>query len=541
MPTVKTFTGLAPRVPRHLSVPGMASAALDVDLRSGSIRPWRSPRPLVSAGADAVTGRLLGNGCWVFWDRCVESTEYLPDHGRLYVTGRSARPEVADTDAAGLEYHWLGVPAPESAPSVSGGGGEIDRDCDARSYVYVYVNGHMESSAPSPPSAQVTVRDGEAVTVGGLAPPPEGWDVQAVAVYRSVTGERRTVEDMQAPASVWALAGVVPAGTASFTDGLLLRELGPALSTEHVRVPPQCLRKISHLEGTGILCGAEGNRLLFTEPFQPWNWPVEHELTFPYDIVTLGTMRTLGVLTTGAQGYVVEGAPPCSDGLQSRKVLEAVPAYPDLGCGRPHSAVMTPFGLVYSAKVGLVLLKPDASQEILTAPWYTPGQWQGLRPDTARLAWWEGTLFCATDAETLLLEIDPKTHGDGETGILTTASVRPDDMWTTDAGELMMLHSGWVWQWDAGTALMPYRWESTDLRMDGRQSPSSARVRTEGTWMTLRDTDLGGLYKRFVGGDRPFRLARLGRHRTYRLGFEGTGAVLSAEIGPSELAQEHYR
>ncbi|MDR1314803.1 MAG: hypothetical protein LBQ12_14220 [Deltaproteobacteria bacterium] len=552
MPLINLFTGLAPRVPKHLKGPGMAMTARDVDLRSGSIKAWRSARKLAEPGPDVLSAILLRNGEWEFWNTCVEATEYLPDYGRLYVTGRSERPEVADVCSMPLEYFYLGVPAPRRPPLVQGP--EIlGEDSDARSYVYTYINRFGEMSAPSPASVQLTVRDGDPVRVYGMSPPPDGWGVEAIAVWRSATGVRKTLEDMQAPGSAWLLVYIISSRDGELTDDLMLKELHEALSTETVRVPPAGLRQISCLGGTGTLCGVEGHRLYFSENFQPWNWPVENEMTFPYDIVNMRTMGGSGdigsrgfastrsgarvFLTTTAGAYVVEGLPPCSDNLQSRQVHEVTPHYPDLGCGRPNSAVMTPFGMVYSASVGLVLIKSDGSCDVLTALWYTSELWKELRPDTARLAFWQGLLFCVTDAESLVLEIDPKTYGDGDVGILTTLSARPRNLWTTESGELLMLEGGSIRQFNAGKGKVDYDWESADLEFEGRTSPSSARVRTDGTTMTLKCPVPGLEYSRFVSGDKPFRLGRLGRHLKYRLEFKGQGAVESAELGVSEFVE----
>jgi hypothetical protein len=330
------------------------------------------------------------------------------------------------------------------------------------------------------------------------------------------------------------MCGTVAAGQASFTDSLLLKELHEPLATENVRVPPKELRQIRLIEGTGTLCGVTDHRLHFSENFQPWSWPVEYDMTFPCRIVNMVTVGPTVFISTEAGAYVVTGAMPCSDNLQSRKVREVRPPYPDLGCGRPHSATATPFGMAYSSGAGLTLVKPDASCDVLTGLWYTADQWSRLRPDTARLAYWRGFVFCATDAETLVLEIDPKPYGDGEVGVLTTSSVRPGDMWTTENGELIMLEDGRLMQWNAGDGRMPYEWVSSDLEFDGMTSPSFARVRTRGTTVTLSaGPDLN--YTRFVADDRSFRVGRLGRHRTYRLGFTGTEAVESAELGVTEL------
>jgi hypothetical protein len=360
-----------------------------------------------------------------------------------------------------------------------------------------------------------------------------------VDIYRSASGIRRGAEDMQSQATAWLHVGRVAAGTGEFLDGVLMKNLGHAMDTEEVCVPPPRLRKITHVEETGTLCGADGCRLHFSENFQPWNWPVEHDMTFPHGIVNLVSIGQRVFLTTSAKAYVVDASPSCSDSLQSRKVLETDMPLPDLGCGRNHSAAATPFGMVFSSPLGLTLLKGDATFELLTSPWYTQEQWAGLRPETARVAFWRGMIFCVTDAASLVLEADPKPYGDPESGTLAMTSDRPEDIWAACNGELLMLEDGVIRQWNAGTRLRPFDWQSADLRFQGKLSPTWAKVRTEGTFLRLSPggrnppTWSGPV---FISGDEPVRVARTGRHDTYRIGLSGTSPVESVSLDVTAFA-----
>jgi hypothetical protein len=537
MPLISLFTGLAPRLPEHAKAPGMASEARDVDLRAGTLRPWRERRLVADVGADVVSCWCEG-GRMLTWYACVDTAYYLPDYQRLYVTGRRELPEAADLSEDPPGYTFLGVPGPDAPPSAGGGGGGTDAESDARSYVYTWVNKYGEESAPSPPSAQITCRDGDAVSVSTAAP-PAGYGIVAANVYRTASGTRKSPEDMQTPATVWSYAGTAsPGGTLS--DGLLLKELGRALGTADVHMPPDGLRAVRHVEGTAHLAGVAANRLFFSRARQPWNWPLEAEMTFRHHVVNMTSVGGTVFITTDANAYVVEGPLSCGPGLKERQVWKVPQPVPDLGCGRPHSAVPTPFGMAYSSPLGLALVKASTSMyrteaafEILTAPWYTQEEWNRLRPDTARLAFWRGLLFCITDAASLVLGIDPKTYGDGETGTLSTISDRPDDLWTTSGGELLMLEGGRVWQWDAGDSFRPFAWESADLRVEGRSTPSWAKVRTSGARFRLWPSGPFGRrdeYETAVTGPRPFRLPRMGRHEVYRVGLYGTGQVDSVRL-----------
>jgi hypothetical protein len=373
------------------------------------------------------------------------------------------------------------------------------------------------------------VKDGTAVTLSGIPAPPDGWGVTSVDIYRSASGIRRGVDEMQNAATVWLHVGRVAAGTTTFTDSVLMKNLGPAMDTEDVRVPPAGLRQIRHIEGTGTLCGKDGCRLHFCENFQPWNWPVEHDMTFPHGIVNLASVGTAVFLSTSARTYVVDGSPSCSDSLQSRRVLETDVLLPDLGAGRPHSAAATPFGMVFPSPTGLALVNAKAEVKILTGPWYTPAQWSRLRPDTARLAFWRGMIFCVTDVVSLVLHVDPQPYGDPAGGTLTTISDRPDDLWTTESGELLMLEGGKLRQWDAGTGVREFVWQSAEVPCGGGFVPTWIKIRTEGTWFSIAP-GAGRAERRwseeiFISGPRPRRLRRTGRHDRYSVRVRGTCPV----------------
>jgi hypothetical protein len=407
-------------------------------------------------------------------------------------------------------------------------------ESDSRSYVYTYFNGYLEESGPSPASMSLTVKDGDAVTVSGLAAPPSGWDVVGVNIYRTVTGPVQGEQGEHKPNTAYLRVVSLLGQPSSYEDKVLMKNLGVPLHTYDTRVPPSGMKRISHLAGTGVLVGVTEDMVCFSDNLRPWDWPDWGEHTLPYRIVNMVSVDTKVFVSTEGRAYVLDASGYCEP-QKIMPVIDTDSELPDVSCGYPSQAVPTPFGMVYPGKAGLVNVKPDASYELLTAPWYSPSDWARLAPESARLAFWQGRIFCVTERVSFVLGIDPVLK-DHEGGALTTISDKPVDMRVTATGELLMLEGGKVWQWDAGDTSRPYDWESTVLEFGGELSPTAARVVAKGpATFRITGTSTGLSFERFVGDRRMFRLGRLGRQRGYKVGLTGVASVESLEFGTTAV------
>lgn len=523
---ISGFNGLAPRMGDWQLPVGAAREARDLWLSNGGIRPWRTPLTLVDAPEGAVCFHFMGCGV-AFWDKVVRATDWIPDGGPIrFVVGRTWRPEILLEDGS---YVPLGVDAPETAPSISctESYGETS---DMRSYVYTWVDALGHESAPSPPSRSAPVKDGDPVVVSGLPVLPEG--IASLRLYRTATGSRLDDEEKESSGSLtaWLLVAEPSDGETFHVDQLLTRELGARLETEEDRPPPIGMSHILRLPGRGVLAGAAGNRIHFSEDYRPWVWPPVMDLTLPDRIVNLGVLGTTLFATTEGAPAIIDTS-EC-DPASPKAVVEVPAAPPDVGRLHARSAAVTPFGMVYSSVDGLVLLAADGSFRILTASWYDRPTWSVMQPETARMAWWRGRLICATDVDTLVLEIDARTFGDSEAGILTTLSLSPVDMQVAPSGALAMLVDGEVLLFDQGDRLMPWVWESAPLPMGGDATFTAVRVRPSGALVTVEGRP-GDAVSVALPDGRPRRLPRLGRSDSFVIRLEGGPPVDRFEIAES--------
>lgn len=529
MAIISSFGGIIPRVAWHNLPLTNATVAHDVKIRNGKLEPWRERLAVGTAVSDAVA--VWYHGCCPYtFDKCVDMAEYVTDYGRLYFTGRQDYPEVAKIEHnCGLTYYRLGVPQPTNTPRVSGTE-STGRDAASRTYVYTYVNVFGEEGAPSQPSASLTVKDGTAVTVSGFNSPSAEYGVTAVNIYRTATAWASGQEKTQDITTDYLLVATIPVGTSSYTDTILEKNLGEAITTEFVREPPENLRHIRYLRGTGVLTGVTTNQVHFSKAYQPSNWPVEYDLTLPYNIVNVQTLGNKLFVSTDSYPFVIDGAPNC-EARQCRGVTEVFTPLPDIGCGHVNSSVATPFGMVYSSKDGLVLVSTDARFQIITSAWFSTDDWVKIRPDTVRLAYWRGYLVCVTDVISFMLEIDGGTYNDSKVSNLVTISDTPVAMTTTQSGELIMLDGNILWQWNAGSTFRDYIWTSRELNFGGTSTPTTAKVKTNGIKLHLLDMDDAHYFERFVPDEEPVRLKRLGRQRCWRVSFTGNGTVEYIALG----------
>lgn len=491
--------------------------------------------------------------CYYTWDTCVSVAEYLPDYNSMFITGRRDYPERAVFgDNCQLTYYRLGVPKPAGTPSVSSasenaiGRSEVNdqRTMTGRSYCVTYVNVFGEESAPGNPSRVISVCDGDTVVITGLpSAPASEYGVNYIRIYRSASvmnsdsgGTKRATEN-DTPAS-WFMIAELPVGTESYADSAKELDLGWALQTDDYREPPADLRQMTYLRGTGVLAGVTTNMVHFSEPYQPWNWMRKSDLTLPYNIVHAVSFGAYLYVTTTANPYVIDMTKGCQE--QCTQVDDVNISLPDIACGYAHSAVATPFGCVYVSKDGLVLIKSDAQVDLLTKAYFSTEDWAKIRPETIRLTYWRGYIVFVSDKASFMLEVDPSLYGDdtgAKAGNLTTFSDSPVDLIDSANDELLMMDSGFIWQWNAGHTWRRYHWESRPFDFNGLSSPNSVKLilRKGSTYFTIisADTDQQQLWGGVITDSRPHRIGRLGRHWFYKLGLDGTGVVESAYINNS--------
>lgn len=544
---IDRFGGIVPRQPEHSLHKTQATKAHNVRLRRNRLEPWREPKRLQKAPLGAYRVALHGD-IPLFFSTPVSVAEISPDWARLYVTGNADYPQVIELDEKGNPtFYRLGVPQPTNAPMAVPEESICSRASDSRSYVYTYVNRWGEESAPSNPSDPITVEDGATVTVTGLLPPPDGYGIDTINLYRTVTGAR-DLNSKQELMTDYLFVDSLPITAFAYTDEVLLSGLGPVLDSEGVCPPPEGLQNITALETVVRLCGSVDNRLYFTELFQPYNWAEKYTLTLDHTIKHIGAFHDSVFVTTDSVVYYI--TPPDCNESSCATIRPFSEKLPDIGT----RSLSTPYGYIFVSSAGLILLKPDLSYDILTSLWLSPEEWKQVLPHTARMGLYQNYLFIITDIVSFVLNLDRDKYSDTAGGELSTISDRPIDLITTNTGELLLLENNELRMWDAGGTFRPFFWESRELigqdgirtnitfgaaRQDEARgvtwAPVSAKIHTKGTKFSLISPVQDPAYERSVSSEAWFRLPRIGRNLWYKIRLEGIQAVDFVAMGTSNF------
>lgn len=165
---LQNFTGQIPKLDRQLIPDGAAQRSENADYSSGRIEALYAPKAVSSARSTSVSSiyrMFLGDSeLWLSWEEDVdvaESPVFVENNFRILFSSDEFEPRQTDFTLAGTSspypttFYTLGVPAPITAPTVSGVTGGSGTNT-TRVYVYTFVTAWGEESAPSPASAEFT-------------------------------------------------------------------------------------------------------------------------------------------------------------------------------------------------------------------------------------------------------------------------------------------------------------------------------------------------------------------------------------------------
>lgn len=374
---IKSFGGISPKVPPRYLQDAQAQTALNSDVFQGALKPLAAlgsavatltksgtPLTIYRFGQDAVSDTQY----WFHWTTDVDvcRSQIAGDVSEwTFYTGDGAPKATYNTIAlSGSNYPTvsrpLGVPAPATASTVSvtGDPTEATDIPETRVYTYTVVNkesGFDFESAPAPASAEVSVRIGQSVTVGGFASIPSGYTITHRRIYRATSG-------------VFLFVAEISVATTSYSDSTLAEDLGEELPSLTWLPPPDTLKGLINLPG-GIMAGFTGRDVYFCDPYHPHAWPVQYMQSLDFPVVGLGRMdTTLAVMTTGTP-YFIQGSSPDS--------MVVVKSDLEQACASKRSIVSFNGAVIYASPDGLVSLSPSGSK-IITEKYFTRAQWQAL-------------------------------------------------------------------------------------------------------------------------------------------------------------------
>lgn len=392
------------------------------------------------------------------------------------------------------------------------------------SYVYTFVNDLGWESAPSTPSAQVTVDNGIINTV--TVPPFVRPDVVKVRLYRAGIGT--------GDQSDFLLVAELLPPYAPYVDSQSSDEIkGDALITEEFDLPPADLRGIQALPN-GALVGFTPNRLCFSEPGYGYAWPRRYQIPTDFTIVAIGAINSNVVVLSESFVYLASGTTPGSYAMER---LE----YPQ-GCVSKRSvAYISGLGVVYASPDGLFSVTGSGPPRNVTARLFAREEWQELNPASIMAAAHDDRYFgfyTKRDGAKGAIVIDFREDGFGMIDLPDHATALYTDPITDtlyfcadDTYPVPAKTGSTLLEWDTGTAPRPYRWRSRLFINPYPASFQACRIRAESyEQLTFRIYSRGQLINEIpVGSEEPFRLTPVPQQQT-EIELAGTANVYSVEV-----------
>jgi len=261
----------------------------------------------------------------------------------------------------------------------------VSRVVESRFYVVTMVTDWGEESAPSAVSDLLELDQNDSATISRpalvTAESYASRNIEKWRIYRTNSG---------APSAPFQFIDEVSVSAASYTDTKQGSELGELCPTASWAEPPYRMDLQSstdpkppvgsnpYLRGlvgmpNGIMAGFYDNTVAFCEPYAPYAWPVEYQITTEFPIVGLGVFgQTLFVGTTSSP-YFIYGADSASMTAQK---LES-----NQSCASRRSIASVQGGVLYASPDGLCVAS-QAGVSVATAGLYTREDWQALQPST---------------------------------------------------------------------------------------------------------------------------------------------------------------
>jgi len=515
------FRGMRPKVADKFHEADQAVLAQDCRLYSGELRALNSNEfesTLPKTGT-IQSVHLFARQFWFHWASDVDVVQsQVPNdtNERTYYTGdgtpKKTQAGMATSSGDGIyptSSRMLGVPYPETAPSVAGQGDGSGDEEETRFYVYTFVTDWGEESAPSPVSPLLNVQVDESVVLSAMEQAPGGsHGITSKRIYRISTGLE---------ASDFFFVDEIPVANTTYTDTKVGDQLGGVIETEGWVPPPDDLKGLIGLTN-GVTAGFAGKDVYFSPNYVPYAYPLEYAVSVEEDVVGLGAFNTNVVILTQGNPYIANGVDPSAVTLQKIEVPQACVSKRSIAnFGGEGVAYATPDGLAVIGPGGFSMMSEDfMTQE----EWrkYNPSSLIGTSHDGRYIGFYSGGEKGSGGF------IFDTVNGFRELGFYSEVAYTDfltDTMYVVEGGDL--------YAYDRGATQKSFTWRSKLFETPPVSFPW-ARVMA-GTPGQARDLNMKitadgtVVYDQAVPDPEIFRLPALGYHREWQVELTGTTPV----------------
>lgn len=346
----------------------------------------------------------------------------------------------------------------------------VRREVENRFYVVTFVSDWGEESAPSPVSDMVELDQNDTLALGL---PAVGTGVSYAS--RSITKWRIYRSNVGSASAAFQFEAELPIATTTYTGNVVAAALGEVLPTTTWLEPPADLRGLVGMPN-GIMAGFTGNTVAFCEPYVPYAWPVEYQVTTEHPIVGMGVFgQTLFVGTTG-NPYFISGADSAS--------MSAVKMESNQSCASARSIAAVQGGVLYASPDGLCVADPTGVK-VVSQGLFTREDWQVLVPSSMFAMEHEGVYYLFYNNGTkgcLAFDLASKKLG--------RVALQADASYTELVSDTLFVASGTsILAAFGGTTRRTGRWKSKRMTMPAQAGMAWLKVygdQTPGAPVTLR-------------------------------------------------------
>lgn len=401
----KQFSGVAPALTKYKLPQYMAQTAVNVNLESRTIKPWKDAITVLGGitAAPITTifrfGRTLISDIiyWFTWNKDVDVVKgsVIGDTTeRTFYTG-DGQPRWTNATLATVggppypaDYRILGVTGPTTAPVMTVTGAATSTDYVEVGYAYTRVTPYGEESAPSPICDSQKVYQGQVAQVGTFEAPLSGKEsTVANRIYRAVT-------DVNGNTNLYFVKEVGTTG--SYPDDVG-DNIGELCQTSGWRAPPT--------DGFGITSMANGIMLVFSgsdiypsAQYAPYAYPLAYRMSCDWPIVGGAAIGTVAIVFTYGNPYLISGLTP--DALKSKKIETpevCISKRSIVNASAPMPSMMqseTNTGVIYYASQnGLCSVDVGGAVVNLTKDLLNRADWQALNPSSIKGSLYNGRYF----------------------------------------------------------------------------------------------------------------------------------------------------
>lgn len=470
---LQAFAGRIPILSNRLLPEGYAIRALNINLESGEIRPIQLPALVNTFGSTtkqairipdpAAPSTPVWLGGTSQYARFFQSP-LVNDSFRRFIwidgnsPGTAVQPVVNSFarikagNAGANAPIQLGVPTPTAAPSVTVTGGSGNQE--TRSYLYTLYNIFGEEGAPSPAFTVTGFSNATSWDVSGMALPGG-----VVAATRGITGFRlyRTVTGTNGQTSYYKVADIAPTSTTTYTDS----RTNTAVASDGIIIPSTLWAEPLPMEGmtvmpAGFFVGWNQRDLYFSEPYRPWAWPAEYQISSRDPILGVGVNQDIAVVLTTGRPVLMTGYRPEQVALSNLDSAEP--------CTTPNSIVSSPEGVYFSGFTGLMRVTAGGVENI-TKDLISQTDWRAnYAPANLSMARLNATQLLAFSTVGTGFVLDLSNQ---RTAITDFAKFDAVDSSIVDpyTGQVWVMSANKVWQWAAsGAPNTVCRYESKEFQ-----------------------------------------------------------------------------